>query len=134
MTKNAIANHTETALTDVVAVTTADSEDPAFASLGASLVEIRKLDGVLGYIIRSNVSAVLDLAEDDKISQYALFSYQLDQSSVEIAKQISVAEIESALVEGSSLKVLFMKIGENKISVFMEKNANHSAIIKRVLI
>ena len=77
---------------------------------------------------------MLDLAEDDKISQYALFSYQLDQSSVEIAKQISVAEIESALVEGSSLKVLFMKIGENKISVSMEKNANHSAIIKRVLI
>ena len=53
---------------------------------------------------------------------------------MEIAKQISVAEIESALVEGSSLKVLFMKIGENKISVFMEKSANHSAIIKRVLI
>lgn len=134
MTKNANANHTETALTDIVVVTTADNEDPAFASLGASLAEIRKMDGVLGYIIRSNVSAVLDLAKNDEISQYALFSYQLDQSSMEIAKQLSVAEIESALVEGSSLKVLLMKIGENKISVFMEKNANHSAIIKRILI
>jgi predicted regulator of Ras-like GTPase activity (Roadblock/LC7/MglB family) len=134
LTKNANANHTETALTDIVVVTTADNEDPAFASLGASLAEIRKMDGVLGYIIRSNVSAVLDLAKNDEISQYALFSYQLDQSSMEIAKQLSVAEIESALVEGSSLKVLLMKIGENKISVFMEKNANHSAIIKRILI
>ena len=73
MTKNAIANHTETALTDVVAVTTADSEDPAFASLGASLVEIRKLDGVLGYIIRSNVSAVLDWRKTIKLVSTRFF-------------------------------------------------------------
>jgi hypothetical protein len=27
-----------------------------------------------------------------------------------------------------------MRIGENKISVFMEKSASHSVIIKRILI
>lgn len=134
MNQNAGANQAETALTNVVAITVADGEDPAFASLGASLAEIRKLKGVLGYIMRGSNSAILDLAERDKISQYALLSYQLHESSLEIAKQLNVAEIESALVEGGSVKVLFMKIGENKISVFMEKSANHSWIIKRVLI
>ena len=112
-------------MTNVVAITAVDGEDSAFASLGASLAEIRKLNGVLGYIMRGNTSAVLDLAESDKISQYALLSYQLHESCLEIAKQLSVAEIESVLVEGRNLKVLFMKIGENKISVFMEKSANH---------
>lgn len=124
----------ETALTNVVAVTAAVVEDPVFAGLEASLAEIRKMKGVLGYIMRGNTSAVLDLAERDKISQYAFLSNQLHESCLEIAKQLGVAEIESALVEGKTQKVLFMKIGENKISVFMEKTANHSAVIKRVQI
>ena len=134
MNQNAGASQAETELGKVVAVASADGEDPAFASLGASLAEIRKLKGVIGYIMRGNTSAMLDLAERDKTSQYALLSYQISESCPEIAKQLSVAEVESVLVEGRSLKVLFMKIGENKISVFMEKDASHVWIIKRILI
>jgi len=133
--RNSNTDGTETAFTDMVPITTsAECEDSAFASLGASLAEIRKLKGVIGYILRSNTSAMLDLAELDKISQYAALTYQLNESSLEIAKQLNVAEAESVLVEGGNLKVLFMRIGENKISVFMEKGASHSSIIKRILI
>ena len=135
MKRNSSSDETETALADAVAITTtADCEDSAFASLSASLAEIRKLDGVIGYILRSNTSAMLDLAELDKISEYAALTYQLNESSLEIARQLNVTEVESVLVEGGNLKVLFMRIGENKISVFMEKSASHSAIIKRILI
>ena len=42
--------------------------------------------------------------------------------------------MESVLVEGENVKVLCMSIGENNISVFMEKKATHSWIIKRILI
>jgi predicted regulator of Ras-like GTPase activity (Roadblock/LC7/MglB family) len=76
---------------------------------------------------------MLDLDELDKISQYAALAYQLNESGLEIAKQLNFAEVESVLVEGGNQKVLFMRIGENKVSVFMEKNANHSSIIKRIL-
>jgi len=133
--RNSGADGTETALTDAVATPISiDCEDSAFTSLGARLAEIRKLDGVIGYILRGSNSAMLDLAELDKISQYAALAYQLNESSTEIAKELNVAEVESVLVEGGNLKVLFMKVGDNKISVFMEKSANHSSIIKRVLI
>ena len=133
MKRNSSTNETETELTNVVAVTSACDEDSAFASLGASLAEIRKLDGVRGYILRGSTSAMLDLDDLDKISQYAALTYQLSESSLEIAKQLNVAEVESVLVEGRNLKVLFMRIGENKISVFMEKSASHSEIIKQIL-
>jgi predicted regulator of Ras-like GTPase activity (Roadblock/LC7/MglB family) len=131
---NSSTDGTETELTNIVAVTSAYDEDTAFASLGASLAEIRKLKGVIGYILRGSTSAMLDLAELDKISEYAALTYQLNESSLEIAKQLNVAEVESVLVEGRNLKVLFMRIGENKISVFMEKNVSHSSIIKQILI
>ena len=124
----------EASLDNKVAVTSSDAEDSSFASLGASLAEIRKLKGVVGYIMRSSTSAVLDIPDRERISPCALLSYQLHESCLDIAKQLSIAEIESVLVEGGSMKVLFVKIGENKISVFMEKTANHMWIIKRILL
>ncbi|HMK94288.1 MAG TPA: hypothetical protein VK536_02685 [Candidatus Limnocylindrales bacterium] len=134
MKRNSLADETETELPNVVIPSSTCDEGSVFASLSASLAEIRKLNGVIGYILRSSSSAMLDLSELDKISQYAALAYQLNESSLDIAKQLNLAEVESVLVEGIKLKVLFMRIGENKISVFMEKNANHSDIIKRILI
>jgi len=77
---------------------------------------------------------VLDLPEGGEISEYAFLSHQLSESSFEIAKQLEINEVESVLVEGEKLKVIFMKVGENKISVFMDKSANHLSIIKRILV
>ena len=127
-------NEAETALTNEVAVISVDEENSGFASLSASLTEIRKLKGVIGYLLRSNTSAIIDLNEQDKIIEYAVLSTQIHDSSQEIAKQFNLGETESILVEGENVKVLCMSIGENKISVFMEKSATHAWIIKRILL
>ena len=127
-------NETETAFTNAVAITSVDEENSAFANLSASLTEIRKLKGVIGYILRSNTSAIIDLATPDKIIEYAFLSTRMHDSSQEITKQFNLGETESILVEGKNVKVLCMSIGENKISVFMEKSATHAWIIKRILL
>jgi predicted regulator of Ras-like GTPase activity (Roadblock/LC7/MglB family) len=127
-------NEAETVLTSEVVVTSVDEENSGFASLSASLTEIRKLKGVIGYILRSNTSAIIDLNEQDKIIEYAVLSSQMHDSSQEITKQFNLGETESILVEGKNVKVLCMSIGENKISVFMEKSATHAWIIKRILL
>jgi len=127
-------NEAETAFTNAVAITSVDEENSAFASLSASLAEIRKLKGVIGYILRSSTSAIIDLAAPDKIIEYAVLSSQMHDSSQEITKQFNLGETESILVEGKNVKVLCMSIGENKISVFMEKSATHAWIIKRILL
>ena len=127
-------NETTTVFTDAVAVTSVGEENSAFASLSASLTEIRKLKGVIGYILRSNTSAIIDLNETNKIISYAILSSQMNDSSIEIAKQFNLGEIECILVEGENVKVLCMTMGENKISIFMEKTATHAWIIKRILL
>lgn len=134
MKPNANLNLVEESKAEPAAVASTENDDHAFASIAASLAEIRKLKGVIGYILRDDSSAMLDIAESTKISQYALLSYQLHESCLEIAKQFNISEIESVLLEGTTMKVLFMNIGANKISVFMEKDASHSWIIKRILI
>lgn len=118
---------------DGSAVISAEDDNSGFASLAASLAEVRKVKGVSGYILRSDTSAIVDMTEQDKIIDYAILSSQISESSREIANQFSLADIESVLVEGKSVKVLCICVGENKISVFMEKTAIHAWIIKRIL-
>ena len=132
--QKASANTTETVFTDQVVITAVDDENSAFTRLSASLAEIRKLKSVLGYILRSDTSAIIDLSESDKITENAILSSQIHDSCQEIQKQFNLGEMESVIVEGEKVKVLCMSRGENKISVFMEKNAPHSWIIKRILI
>jgi len=124
----------ETSVSDDVPVISVGEENSAFAYLSASLTEIRKLKGVIGYILRSNSSAIIDLAESEKVFSYAILTSEIHESSVDLASQFSLGEPESVLVEGRNVKVLCLCLGENKISVFMEKNANPSWIIKRILL
>ena len=123
-----------TELPDGAAVISVGDDNSVFANLAASLAEIRKLKGVMGYILRSNTSAIIDLTEQDKTIEYAVLSSQISESSSEMAKQFNLTDIESVLVEGKNVKVLCMCVGENKISVFMEKTATHAWIIKRILL
>jgi predicted regulator of Ras-like GTPase activity (Roadblock/LC7/MglB family) len=116
------------------AVISIGDDNSLFTSLATNLAEIRKLKGVMGYILRSNTSAIIDLTEQDKTTEYAILSSQISESSPEMAKQFGLSDIESILVEGKSVKVLCMSIGENRIDVFMEKTATHAWIIKRILL
>ena len=128
--------HTETEFSNEVsvAVTSIVSESSAFERLSASLTEIRKLKGVIGYILRSSTSAVIDVADNEKIFPYAILTSEIHESSVEIARQFNLGALESVLLEGENIKVLCLSIEDNNISVFMEKSANHSWIIKRILL
>ena len=116
------------------AVISIGEEKSTFASLSSSLAEIRKLKGVIGYILRSTDSAIIDLASSEKLTEYAIFSYEVAEACQEMIKNFNFGETESMLVEGESVKVLCMNIDDNKVSVFMEKDATHAWIIKRILL
>jgi predicted regulator of Ras-like GTPase activity (Roadblock/LC7/MglB family) len=118
---------------DPVAVISTEDNDSTFAELSANLAEIRKLKGVTGYILRSNTSAIIDIAEQDKIIDYAIMTTQIHESSQEIAKQFNIPEVESVLVENKNLKILCKSLGENHISLFMDASAAHAKIIRKFL-
>jgi len=111
----------------------ADSEEKkAFTTLSSNLAEIRKDKSVIGYIIRNATSATIDLKEPEKIVKYAIFSSQVLDSSLEISDLFKIGNLESILIEGKENNVLCMIIDGNKISIFIEKDGDHSEILKRV--
>ena len=130
--KQSLHETSTTVIVDDEADVTPNEEDKVFTNLSQTLAEIRKETGVIGYILRSNTSATIDLKEPEKIVEYALFSSQVLDSSREISELFKIDTIESVLIEGKKTKALCMDIDGIKISIFMEKNADHADILKRV--
>jgi predicted regulator of Ras-like GTPase activity (Roadblock/LC7/MglB family) len=122
----------ETAETVIVDDVTSSEEDQVFTDLSKNLAEIRKAEGVIGYILRSTTAATIDLKEPEKIVEYAILSSQVLDSSREISELFELGDVDNILIEGKETKALCLVIGENKISIFMEKNADHADILKRV--
>ena len=107
-------------------------EDQTFKDLNDKLAKIRKNKGVIGYIIRNASSATVDLEEPERIVEYAIFSSQVLDSSQEISNLFEKGDVENVLIEGNENKVLCMNIDGNKISIFMEKDADDTAIQKQI--
>jgi predicted regulator of Ras-like GTPase activity (Roadblock/LC7/MglB family) len=124
----------ETAFSNETTITSVSQESSSFASLSASLAEILKLNGVTGYILRSSTSAIIDVADCNKIFSYATLTSEIHEFTEKIVKQFDLGVAESVLLEGENIKILCLNVDDNKISVFMEKSANHSGIIKRILL
>jgi predicted regulator of Ras-like GTPase activity (Roadblock/LC7/MglB family) len=124
----------ETLLPGSTPVISLGDDNSVFTNLAAGLAEIRKLKGVIGYILRSDTSAIIDLTGQEKIIEYAVLSSQISESSIEMAIQFNMTDLESVLVEGKNVKVLYMSVAENRISIFMEKTATHTGIIQRILL
>ena len=112
--------------------TSSEDEDQTYKDLTDKLAEIRKDKSVIGYILRNTTSATIDLEEPEKIVEYALFSSQVLDSSREISDLYELGNVESILIEGKENKALCMAINGNKISIFMEKDADHAGILKRI--
>jgi predicted regulator of Ras-like GTPase activity (Roadblock/LC7/MglB family) len=130
--KRSIHETATTVIVDDETDVTSSEEDQVFTDLSESLAEIRKRDGVVGYILRNTSSATIDLKEPAKIVEYAILSSEVLDSSREISDLFDLGDVKSILIEGKEIKALCMVIDENKISIFMEKNADHADILKRV--
>jgi predicted regulator of Ras-like GTPase activity (Roadblock/LC7/MglB family) len=107
-------------------------EDDIYENLSCELAEIRKDKNVLGYILRNETSATIDIEESERIVEYAIFSSQVLDSSQEISDEFELGDVESVVIEGEDKNALIMKVGKNKINVFLKKDADCSKISKRL--
>lgn len=98
--------------------------------LRATLEEIRTWDGVIGYIIRNSTSAAIDLKDPSKIIDYAILSSSALDAGDELSKLFNLGEVRNIIVEGEDVKLISLTIGENKVSVFLEKNADDEKVLK----
>ena len=107
-------------------------EETSTNNLRASLEEVKACDGVIGYILRNSTSAAIDLKDPTKIIDYAILSSSALDASKELSELFNLGGVKEIVVEGKDVKVLSFAVGENKISIFMEKDADHEKISRKL--
>ena len=100
--------------------------------LRAGLEEIKEYEGVIGYILRNTKSATVDLKDPTKIIDYAILSSSAFDTSNELSELFDLGNVKNIVVEGKDAKVISLTSGENKISVFMEKDVEHSKALAKL--
>jgi predicted regulator of Ras-like GTPase activity (Roadblock/LC7/MglB family) len=114
-------------------ISTTVDKDINFKPLRTRLAEINQLEGVTGYIIRNSTSAAIDLKEASNLVPFALLSAHTVDACQELSEVFSLGHVSQTLIEGKNGKVLCVSIGENTISVFMEKDMDHARIMNELL-
>jgi len=101
-------------------------------SLRANLEEINTYNGVIGYILRNSTSAAIDLKDPTKIIDYAILSSAALDASEVLSEDFKLGAMKNIIVDGKDVKVLSLTVNENKISVFMEKEANCEKVLRKL--
>jgi predicted regulator of Ras-like GTPase activity (Roadblock/LC7/MglB family) len=98
----------------------------------ANLEEIKTWNGVVGYILRNANSATIDLKDPTKIIDYAILSSSALEAAEDLSTLFDLGKVKDILVEGKYIKVLSLTLGENKISVFLEKDADCEKVLRKL--
>lgn len=113
-----------------VAEPLAIEEASSAENLRTSLEEIKNYEGVVGYILRNSTSAAIDLKDPSKLIEYAILSSSAIDAGEELSELFKLGDVKNIIVDGKTIKMVSFSVGDNKISVFMEKKADIEKILK----
>lgn len=129
--KRCISETSTTIILDSAATDTEEAQNSI--DLLATLQEISKSDDVIAFILKSATRATIYLRESEEIAKYALFASQVFDSSEQLSELFDLGATESILIEGKNINLLCINLGEQTLSIFLEKNADHAGIFNRIL-
>ncbi len=111
-----------------VAIETAICQD----KLRMNLEEVKTYNGVVGYILRNTTSATIDLKDPARIVDYATLSSTAFEATEELSEIFEMGNFQGMIVNGKNLRMLSLIVDENKISVFMQSNADAEKIMRKI--
>ena len=107
-------------------------KDEETEMLKTKLESIKDMPEVIGYILRNSRSATIDAKDPTKIIDYAMLSAATIETAEKLVEVFQLGEAEKIVLKGNMAKLLSLSIGENSISVFMEKNAKEDKIYRNL--
>jgi len=107
-------------------------EESHVNNLRANLEEIKTYDGVIGYIVRNSTSAAIDLKDPTKLIDYAVLSSSALDASEALSEDFNLGDVKSIIVTGKNVNVLSLTVSDNRISVFMDKEANYEKVLRKL--
>jgi len=94
------------------------------------LRSIKIRQGIIGYILRTSRSASIDLKDPTKIIDYAVLSSTTLDAAADLSETFELGEIQNILLEGKDAKILLLKVEDQRLSIFMDRNVDHEKIYR----
>ena len=88
------------------------------------LKKLKDQEGIIGYILRSQDSASIDLKDPSKVINYAVLSASAFETGERFSNLFELGGVDTVLLEGQEIKVLTRVVNNNRLSVFMEKDVD----------
>jgi len=107
-------------------------EESHVNNLRENLEEIKTYDGVIGYIVRNSTSAAIDLKDPTKLIDYAVLSSSALDASEALSEDFNLGDVKSIIVTGKNVNVLSLTVRDNRISIFMDKEANYEKVLRKL--
>ena len=108
-------------------------KEETFKNLSTDLEEIRKFDGVTGYILRNDQTALIDLEDPAKLVEYALLSSKALETGQKLPEILNLGPMENILIQAGTVTVICKTVDENKINIFMKKGTDTTKILDVLL-
>lgn len=96
------------------------------------LQDIKDQEGIMGYILRNKKSASIDLKDPTKLIEYAILSSKVQEVGQNMIETMQLGELDNIVLESENKKVLYKNINDQRVTIFMEKNTNHSKVCKNL--
>lgn len=106
---------------------------PKGGKIKQNIDKVNTKEGIIGYILRNAKSASIDLKDPTKIIDFAVLSSSALEAGENLSNTFELGDVKYVLVEGNAAKFLSFAAGENRVSVFMEKNVDHNRVYKDLL-
>ena len=101
-------------------------------SLQEKLKAIKDEDGIIGYIVRDEKSASIDLKDPTKIIDYAVLSSTSFDVAQNIAETLQIGEVDKIIVESEETKLMSMKLDNKLLSIFMAQTVDHNKLYEEL--
>jgi predicted regulator of Ras-like GTPase activity (Roadblock/LC7/MglB family) len=105
-----------------------EEEKEKSEKLHESLEDIKTREGIIGYILRTSDAASIDVKDPTKIIDYAVLSSTALEVGEELSETFELGEPKNVLLHGKDAKILSLRVDDQRLSVFMEKDVDHEEI------
>jgi predicted regulator of Ras-like GTPase activity (Roadblock/LC7/MglB family) len=109
-------------------VSAGDESKERITELRDDIRDLKNREGIIGYILRGSNSATIDLRDSTKIIEYALLSATAFEKGREISGVFEIGEMNMIVLGSEDKKVLLTTVGDDRLSIFMEKNVDHKKL------
>jgi predicted regulator of Ras-like GTPase activity (Roadblock/LC7/MglB family) len=107
-------------------------ESTTLENTHVDLEEIRKIEGVNGYILRNACSATISMNDQSSVTKLASLTYTISEAGRKISELFNLGNIDCIIVEGKDKKILQLQLDRDWASIFMEKTVGITAIQEKL--